>query len=82
MICIKENIMELALMGVALAFNLLILKYKLENDRWVDAMLDGAILVSLALIFGGTIKGLIIATIASAIVSLWLLAFPPKALAI
>ena len=65
-------------MGIAAAFNVLIIKWKIENSRKVDAALDGSVLMLLAAIFGGTLGGMVIATIGSAVVSIYLLAFPPK----
>jgi len=53
-------------------------KWKLENDRYADASLDAGVLVLLGWLFSGTISGLAIATIASAIMSLALLFSPPK----
>lgn len=69
---------SLLAMGVAAAFNVIIIKWKLENSRISDALLDASVLVILALVFGGTLGGMVIATVSSAIVSLYLLAFPPK----
>ena len=65
--------MAYLVMGIALAFNLIIIKYKLDKDRTLDAVLDAGALILLGIVFGGTISGLIIATIASAIISFWLL---------
>ena len=65
-------------MGVAVAFNLLIILWKFQHDRIGDGTLDSALLVLVGVVFSGTITGLMIGTIASAIVSLYLLAFPPK----
>jgi Zn-dependent membrane protease YugP len=51
---------------------------KIERKRISDAILDGFILVLLGFLFSGTIAGLMIGTIASAIVSLYLMISPPK----
>ncbi len=67
------------IMGVALAFNLIIIKHKLEHNRTSDAALDAGLLALIGVVFSSTITGLMIGTIASAIISLYLLAFPPKA---
>lgn len=66
------------IMGIAAAFNVIVIKWKLENSRVGDATLDGGILILLAWVFGGTLGGMVIATVSSAIVSIYLLAFPPK----
>jgi len=73
------DITIITVLGVALAFNFLIIKYKLEHNRTSDAALDAGLLVLIGVVFSSTITGLMIGTIASAIISLYLLAFPPKA---
>ena len=70
--------MEFLLIGVATAFNLMIIKWKLEHKRWADAVLDVFLLVILGFLFAGTFSGLVVATISSAFISLFLIAFPPK----
>ena len=59
-------------------FNLASIKWKLENQRTADAVLDGAVLILLGYVFGGSFSGLAIATVASAIMSVYLLISPPK----
>jgi hypothetical protein len=70
--------MEVAIIGIATFFNLIILKFKLEHGRVADFMLDVFALIALSYTFGGSIKGLEVAMIASALMSLTLLFFPPK----
>jgi len=70
--------MEFLIVGIATAMNVLIIKWKLEKKRYEDAILDGAILFGLAYVFGGSYGGLIVATISSAIISIYLIASPPK----
>ncbi len=65
-------------LGLATFFNMFAIKWKLENERYADAGLDGAILVGLGYVFGGSITGLAIATVSSAIFSVYLLVSPPK----
>ena len=64
--------------STATAGNILVLKVKIEKERYSDALLDGIIFIALGFAFMGTITGLQIAVIASAIVSLYLWFFPPK----
>lgn len=61
--------MEMIFLGIALAFNVLVILYKYSKDRFLDAVLDFGILATLSLVFGQTITGLIIVTYASAIIS-------------
>jgi len=72
------DVSMILVMGVALAFNFLIIKWKFEHKRTSDAILDTGLLILIGLVFKGTITGLMIGTVASAIISLYLLAFPPK----
>jgi hypothetical protein len=66
------------LMGIALFFNIFSIKWKLENERYGDAALDAVVLVLLGWVFGSTLSGLAIATVASGIMSVYLLVSPPK----
>jgi hypothetical protein len=66
------------LIGLATAFNLLIIKHKLEKHRYEDGIIDMSILLVLTLVFGGSYGGLVVATITSAIISLYFLASPPR----
>ena len=70
--------MEALLIGIATAFNALIIKWKVEKLRYEDAALDVLVLVVLASLFSGSMGGMVIATISSFIVSIYLLASPPK----
>lgn len=70
--------MELLIIGVVTALNLMILKMKLEKARYADLGLDITALVVLNMFFGGTLAGMIIAMIASAIISIYLYFNPPK----
>ena len=69
--------MELLIIGIATAFNFMIIKWKLEKHRFADAVVDVAVLLIVGFIFGGTLGGMTIAMVASAIVSLYLLWSPP-----
>ncbi len=60
------------ILGIVLAFNILIIFYKFTHDRIADAILDSAILITLASVFGGSTDSLTVASIASAIVSVYL----------
>jgi len=67
-------------MGLAVAINFIVIKWKLEHDRNADAILDAAILFIIAWGFSGSISGLMIGTIASMFVSMYLIVSPPDAL--
>jgi len=59
-------------LGLALAFNTIIIIYKFKNDRVFDALLDAGILATIASIFGGSTQSLTVGTIGSAVVSIYL----------
>lgn len=65
-------------MGIVTFFNLVILKIKFEQGRTADLALDIAALVALSYLFGNTLTGMLVAMIASMIMSIYLWFFPPK----
>ena len=70
--------MELFILGSALAFSVLILKWKFEHKRYADFTMDLSMLIALSYFMGGSIEGELVAIIAQTIISFYLLAFPPK----
>jgi hypothetical protein len=70
--------MEYIVIGLVSAFNLLIIKVKLEKKRFADAFFDLALMCVLAFLFAGTYGGMVVAMVGSLAVSLYLLASPPK----
>jgi len=65
-------------MAVSVATNIIFVKWKIERERYSDAILDGLIFAMLIFIFARTVTGLSIATMASSIVSVYLFFSPPK----
>ena len=74
----RTNSMEAIVIGIAVSFNMLIIYWKLEKKRIIDALLDGFVLFMLSIMFGQSTSGMIIATVASAIISLFLLIKNPQ----
>ena len=70
--------MEALLIGVAASLNFLVIYWKIEHKRFVDAALDGGILFLLTMMFNQSTGGMVIATIASAVISLFLLIKKPE----
>lgn len=70
--------MEYLIIGIAVAFNMLVIKYKFEKSRFADAFLDLSLLVVLSFLFMGSYAGLVVSTVASAIISIYLYFVPPK----
>lgn len=71
--------MEFILIGIAVAFNILIVLWKFQHNRILDGFVDGTLLVAVAALFSGSTALLIIGTIGSLIVSIYLLFSPIKA---
>jgi len=70
--------METAIMGVALAFNFLIVGWKFEKERYLDALIDVSLLAIIMWLTSGTLKGMLVGTIASAIISAVLIIRRPQ----
>lgn len=71
------ELLAYTIIGVAVAFNILIIKVKFERGRFADVTLDFGTLVLLSWLFSGSYGGLVVSTLASAIISLYLLRYPP-----
>jgi Na+-transporting NADH:ubiquinone oxidoreductase subunit NqrB len=63
---------------LAAAFNIIIVIWKFRYNRVVDAIVDGSLLVAVFFVFMGSTQLLIIGTLASFIVSIYLLFSPVK----
>lgn len=70
--------MEFILIGIVSAFNLIIIKVKLEKKRYEDAVFDLSLMTLLAFLFSGSYGGMVVAMVASLAISIYLLASPPK----
>jgi len=66
------------IMGIATAFNILVIFKKIELKRIQDALFDLTILTTLSIALSGTLGGMLVATVASAIVSIYFMFNPPK----
>ena len=65
------------IIGIAMAFNIIIILLKFKFGKANNALIDAALLVAVVLVCSGSTQLLIMGTVASTIVSLYLLAFPP-----
>ena len=70
--------MEFIVIGVAVFFNIVVIKWKYDKARYADALLDFVCLVAVSILFSGSYAALVVGTIASALVSIYLLISPPK----
>jgi len=62
--------------GVATAFNVAIIKYKFDRGQSFNALLDSILLGLVMWIFHGSFSALAVGTIASAIISVYLIFSP------
>lgn len=70
--------MEFLIIGLAVAANIVFIKMKFEKKRFEDGVFDTILLILITIIFGGSYAGLVVGTIASAFISLYFYASPPK----
>lgn len=70
--------MEFILIGLAVAANVLFVLFKYERKRYPDATLDFILLIVIAILFSGSYGALVVGTIASLIISIYLYANPPN----
>ena len=70
--------MEAAVIGIATAFNFIVIIFKFKKLRYEDACFDLVIFTIITWMFAGTISGMSVGMVASAIVSIWLWFDPPK----
>lgn len=70
--------MEFIVIGCAVFFNIVVIKWKYDKARYADAGLDFVCLVAVSILFSGSYAALVVGTIASALVSIYLLVSPPK----
>ena len=73
--------MEYLIIGVAVAINILVVIWKLQSGRAFNGIIDGVLLVLVAVTFSNSLGALIIGTIGSLLVSLYLTVKPFKVFA-
>lgn len=70
---------EIIVIGLAIAFNFIILYIKYQRKRYGDLFMDVSVLLMLAYLFGGTIMGMAAAMVGGMLVSIFLFfAHKPK----
>ncbi len=70
--------MEFILIGLAVAANIIFVLFKYERKRYADATLDLILLVVVAMLFSSSYGALVVGTIASLVISIYLYANPPN----
>lgn len=70
--------MEVFILGLVVAANIIFIIYKFTKGRFQDAILDSALLGLVTVVFMGSYAGLVVGTIASLLVSIYLYYNPPN----
>lgn len=69
--------MELLVIGIVVALNIIIILRKFKASRTEDAIFDSILLGGITVVFSGSYAGLVVATVASLLISIYLYARPP-----
>lgn len=70
--------MEFIIIGLVTALNLIVIIKKLQKNRKEDAILDAALFITVTILFSGSYAGMVVAMIASLVISIYLYANPPS----
>lgn len=70
--------MELFIIGIVVALNIVIILNKFKLGRVEDGIFDTFLLLVVTIVFMGSYAGLVVATVASLLISIYLWASPPK----
>ena len=66
------------IIGIAAFFNVVIIIHKLNKKRYVNGVIDGLLLIAVMILFSGSYGALVVGTIASALISIYLNFVPLK----
>ena len=69
--------MEAFIIGIVVAANIIFILYKVKKQRYSDAILDFILLALVTVVFMGSYAGLVVGTVASLVVSIYLYRNPP-----
>lgn len=70
--------MEFVIIGTVSALNLIVIIHKFKKGRVEDGIFDSILFVVMASLFAGSYGGMVVAMIASLIISIYLWASPPQ----
>ena len=65
------------IIGLAVSFNVIIIMWKFGKGRFLDSVIDGTCLILVTIVFSGTYGALVVGTVASAVISIYLLIKQP-----
>lgn len=57
--------------GIAVFFNFIVLRYKFEHNKTADGVLDATVFIAIVYVTSGTMNGMVIGMIGSALFSLY-----------
>ena len=69
--------MGFIIIGIVTAINMIVIISKVKRKRYEDAIFDTAFLITVAVLFSGSYGGMVVAMIASMVMSIYLYAYPP-----
>ena len=70
--------MEFIIIGIVTAINMIVIISKVKHNRYEDAFFDFTLLLAVVILFSGSYGGMVVAMIASMIISIYLYAYPPQ----
>lgn len=70
--------MEILVISLAVACNVLSVVWKMRHNRVEDGVLDVVVFIAISSLFTGTISGMTVAVVVSAVISIYSLLFPPR----
>lgn len=68
----------LFIMGIAVAFNFIVIVHKYRKNRYADATLDMVLMAIICFLFSGSFNALAVGTIASMVISMYLFFHPVR----
>ena len=69
--------MEFFIIGIVSALNMILIVHKFKKGRVEDGIFDTLFFICVTVVFSGSYAGMVVAMIASLIISIYLLANPP-----
>lgn len=70
--------MEYLTIGIVVAANIVFVFFKFDKGRTPEAVMDLILLIVVTLVFSGSYGALVVGTVASLLISIYLYAKPPK----
>lgn len=70
--------MEYLIVSLAVVANIIFIKMKFDRKRYEDGIFDSILLFTVASLFSGSYGALVVGTISSCFISLYLYSSPPK----